>query len=162
MLTGARFEGLLYRALNPVHAADPLSGAGAARYGGRFNRRGRAALYTSLSPHTAIREANQVGTLQPMTLVAYRASVGPVFDASDDVGAADRALADPGWRERMLRGKPVPTQDLAERLIGEGFVGLLIRSFAAGTGEGDSNLVLWCWQKRGSLVVVDDERRLGR
>ena len=60
-----RYEGLLYRALNAVYAHDPLSGAGAEKYGGRINRVGRPALYTSLDPDTALREANQVGTLQP-------------------------------------------------------------------------------------------------
>lgn len=34
-----RYVGLLYRALNPVHAREPLSGEGARRYGGRFNAR---------------------------------------------------------------------------------------------------------------------------
>ena len=50
------YTGLLYRALNPVWARDPLSGAGAARYGGRFNRIGRPALYTAFDPATALRE----------------------------------------------------------------------------------------------------------
>jgi len=66
-----RFAGFLYRALNPVYARDPLSGRGAQLYGGRFNPKGTPALYASLSPMTALREANQVGTLQPTTLVAY-------------------------------------------------------------------------------------------
>ena len=160
-----RHQGLLYRALNPVWARAPLSGAGAARHGGRFNRQGRDALYTSLSPHTAIREANQVGTLQPTTLVAYRADVGRVFDAQDEAGLAAYSitaaeLADPAWRDRMLKGEAVPTQESAERLIGEGFVGLLVRSFAAGTRVDDRNLVLWSWGAPDGLIVVDDEDRL--
>ena len=67
------FVGLLYRALNPIYARDPLSGRGAEIYGGRFNPKGTPALYASLSPVTALREANQVGALQPTTLVAYEA-----------------------------------------------------------------------------------------
>ena len=161
-----RHQSLLYRALNPVWAGHPLSGAGAARHGGRFNRQGRDALYTSLSPHTAIREANQVGTLQPTTLVAYRADISPVFDADGDAAMARYALTaadlvDPGWRDRMLRGETVPTQGFAERLIGDGFVGLLVRSFAAGTTADDRNLVLWSWTAPDALVVIDDEDRLG-
>ena len=78
-----RFAGLLYRALNPVYARDPLSGRGSQVYGGRFNPKGTAALYASLSPVTALREANQVGALQPTTLVAYEADVHPVFDTRD-------------------------------------------------------------------------------
>ena len=83
-----RYEGLLYRALNPVHARAPLSGAGAARFGGRFNRVGRPALYTSLAPDTALREANQVGTLQPTALVAYTADVAPLLDSRDPAALA--------------------------------------------------------------------------
>ena len=161
-----RYQGFVYRALNPVWARDPLSGAGAARHGGRFNRKDREALYTSLSPHTTIREANQVGTLQPTTLVAYRADVGPVFDTGNEVGLAAHSmtaaeLADPTWRDRMLRGEAVPTQKFAERLTSEGFVGLLVRSFAAGTHVDDLNLVLWSWGVPDALIVVDDEDRLG-
>ncbi|MBU0773728.1 MAG: RES domain-containing protein, partial [Alphaproteobacteria bacterium] len=77
------FTGLLYRAHNPVWSREPLSGEGAARFGGRFNRIGRIALYTSLAPETALREANQVGTLQPTTLVAYQADIGPLLDGRD-------------------------------------------------------------------------------
>ena len=62
-----RYQGLLYRAINPVHAREPLSGEGARRHGGRFNPRGLPALYTSRSVMTAVREANQIGTLQPTT-----------------------------------------------------------------------------------------------
>ena len=41
-----RFQGILYRALNPMRAREPLSGEGARLYGGRFNPRGTPALYT--------------------------------------------------------------------------------------------------------------------
>jgi RES domain-containing protein len=77
------FEGILYRALNPVWAHRPLSGEGAALHGGRFNPKGLPALYLSLDPLTAIREANQVGHLQPTTLVAYRASIERMFPGDD-------------------------------------------------------------------------------
>ena len=166
-LVGDRFEGLLYRALNPVYARDPLSGRGAALFGGRFNRKGCEALYTALRPETALREANQVGTLQPTTLVAYRADLQPIFDGRDGA-ALDRygldvgALATPHWRNRMLRGAPVPTQDFAERLIAEGFVGLVVPSYAKGAVERDLNLVLWRWNTGANdgVEVVDDEGRL--
>ncbi len=77
------YTGTLYRALNPIWARTPLSGEGAARFGGRFNPKGTPALYTSLLPETAMREANQVGAFQPITLVAYHAEVTRIFDATD-------------------------------------------------------------------------------
>lgn len=167
-LQDGRFTGRLYRALNPVYAREPLSGRGAELYGGRFNPKGRAALYCALDPQTALREANQVGDLQPTTLVAYRADLGPVFDSRDadalaGYGISANALANPGWRAAMLDGRPVPTQDFSSALMTAGFAGLLVRSFAAGTSAASLNLVLWRWSGAGAaLDVVDDEDRLGR
>lgn len=167
-LENGRYEGPLYRALNPVYAREPLSGRGAEFHGGRFNPKGIPALYTALDPTTALREANQVGSLQPTVLVSYRADLGPILDTRD-LGAGDRyaitleALADPGWRAAMLEGRPVPTQDFAKALMKDGFAGLLVRSFAKGTTAANLNLVLWRWTADGcSLEVVDDEDRLGR
>ena len=159
-----RFTGLLYRALNPIYAREPLSGAGAARFGGRFNRIGRPALYTSLDPDTALREANQVGTLQPTTLVAYNADIGPLLDGRDAKALAPfgidlAVLADPTWRDCMLARTPVPTHDLAEAAVGEGFAGILVSSFARGAQADAVNLVLWRWD--AALTLVDDDNRLG-
>lgn len=163
----ATYRGLLYRALNPVYARNPLSGEGARRYGGRFNARGTPALYLSLSPTAALREANQVGTLQPTTVVAYHANLAPLLDSRDgaalaawDTTPAD--LADPDWRGRMLAGGPVPTQDFAERLLAAAHVGLIAPSYARGVTEADRNIVLWQWNtgENDMLAVVDDEGRL--
>jgi RES domain-containing protein len=167
-LKDGRYTGPLYRALNPVYAREPLSGRGAELYGGRFNAKGTPALYTSLDPATALREANQVGSLQPTILVSYKADLGPIFDTRDQeglerYGTTTTMLADPGWRMKMLDGQPVPTQDLATALIADGFAGLLIQSFAKGASSSDFNIVLWAWDgKSGSLDVVDDEERLSR
>lgn len=167
-LTNGRYVGPLYRALNPVYAREPPSGRGAAIYGGRFNPKGLETLYTALDPATALREANQVGDLQPTVLVSYKADLGPVFDTrkADELaeyGMTADSLADPSWRATMLDGWPVPTQDLAGRLIGDGYAGLLIRSFAPGTTPVNLNLVLWRWSgKHATLETVDDEDRLGR
>jgi RES domain-containing protein len=167
-LAGGRYVGPLYRALNPVYARVPLSGEGAARYGGRFNPIGLETLYTALSPATALAEANQVGSLQPTILVSYDADVGPVFDTRDREALAGQGsdvarLADPGWRAAMLAGAPVPTQDLAKALVRQGYAGMLVRSFAKGAPVDGLNLVLWRWSgETCDLSVVDDEDRLGR
>lgn len=167
-MSADHYEGLVYRALNPVYARTPLSGEGAARYGGRFNRKGQAALYASLHPDTAIREANQVGTLQPTTLVALRADIQPIFDTRarerlHEYGADDALLADPAWRKKMLSGETVPTQRLAETLIADGYAGMFVRSFALGAPLDAVNLVLWSWNtnKTTKLELVDDDGRLG-
>jgi len=164
-----RFRGALYRALNPIYAREPLSGRGAELYGGRFNRKGTPALYLSLSVITALREANQAGSLQPTTLVSYDADIERVFDSRDD--AALRAeqidpasLADPTWRDQMKATGEVRTQSFARRLVAAGYHGLLVRSFAAGAAHDDFNLVLWIWSAAGPsrLTLIDDENRLSR
>ncbi|SMX51214.1 RES family NAD+ phosphorylase [Actibacterium lipolyticum] len=167
-LKDRRYTGPLYRALNPVYAREPLSGRGAELYGGRFNAKGTPALYTALDPKTALREANQVGSLQPTILMSYTADLGPIFDTRDQdalarYGMTADMLADPAWRMMMLDGQSVPTQDLARALIADTFVGLLIRSFAKGASASDFNIVLWAWTGDGySLEVVDDEERPSR
>lgn len=164
-----RYRGLLYRALNPIWAREPLSGEGARRFGGRFNPKGTPALYTAPSIMTAIREANQIGTLQPTTLVAYQADVEPVFDATDakalhgyGLESHDELAAD-DWRVRMREDGKAPTQVLAERLIRDGYTGMRVRSFAKGATDRDLNIVLWRWggDPPAQLVLVDDECRLG-
>ncbi|WP_371349399.1 RES family NAD+ phosphorylase [Ancylobacter sp. IITR112] len=164
-----RHDGKLYRALNPIYAREPLSGRGAELYGGRFNPKGVPALYTSLSVMTALREANQVGNLQPTTLVAYEAEIDGIFDCRDDAalsaeGMDAAAIADTTWRDQMKASGEAKTQALARRLIGAGYNGLLVRSFAAGSTAEDLNLVLWRWSNAAParLVLIDDENRLSR
>lgn len=163
------YRGNLYRALNPIYAREPLSGRGAELYGGRFNPKGMPALYTCLSITTALREANQVGSFQPTTLVSYDADIRLVFDTRDQdalaaEGVNDKTLADPGWRNQMRKGGEAATQTFARKLAGKGFHGLLVRSFAPGTTATDLNLVLWRWgsEAPARLTVIDDEGRLSR
>ena len=162
-----RFAGFLYRALNPVYAREPLSGRGAEMYGGRFNPKGTPALYASLSPVTALREANQVGALQPTTLVAYEADVGPVFDGRDaealaGFGMTSLDLASTAWRDEMIANGESGTQAFARRLSAAGYAALLVQSFARGSSPTDLNLVLWRWGASAPtrLVLIDDENRL--
>ncbi|EKS26811.1 MULTISPECIES: RES family NAD+ phosphorylase [Nitrobacteraceae] len=164
-----RYEGKLYRALNPIYAREPLSGLGAELYGGRFNPKGVPALYSSLSIMTALREANQVGNLQPTTLVSYDAEIENIFDTQDEAalmaeGVDAATLADATWRDQMKANGEAKTQAFARRLITAGFNGLLVKSFATGASATDLNLVLWRWSGNAParLVLIDDENRLSR
>ncbi len=162
------YKGKLYRALNPVYAREPLSGRGAQLYGGRFNPKGMAALYTSLSVMTALREANQVGSLQPTTLVSYEADIERLFDSRDTAALADwqmdaASLADPTWRDAMRLSGEARTQRFARALVADGFSGLVVQSFAPGARLNDVNVVLWAWTTATSrLILIDDENRLSR
>lgn len=161
------FSGKLYRALNPVYAREPLSGRGAQLYGGRFNPKGVPALYASLSAMTALREANQVGNLQPTTLVSYDAEIETIFDCRDGLaleaeGMGEAALANSTWRDQMKVTGESRTQAFARKLIASGYRGLLVRSFAPGANKTDLNLVLWAWSDTAPsrLILIDDENRL--
>lgn len=165
-----RYQGELYRALNPIYAREPLSGRGAELYGGRFNPKGTPALYCSLSVLTAIREANQVGNLQPTTLVSYDADIDRIFDGRDAEALAAfdmdaEGLADTTWRDQMKTRGQARTQAFARRLVQAGHNGLLVRSFAPGAAADDLNLVLWIWgdeRQQARLALIDDEGRLSR
>lgn len=161
------YRGQLFGALNPIYAREPLSGRGAALYGGRFNPKGLPALYTSLSVLTALREANQVGNLQPTTLVSYEAEIDDIFDSRNDAalraeGMDAASLADGTWRNQMKAAGEAQTQAFARQLIAKGYRGLLVRSFAPGTNETNLNLVLWQWGDAAParLMLIDDEGRL--
>jgi RES domain-containing protein len=163
------YHGKLYRALNPIYAREPLSGEGARRHGGRFNPKGTPALYASLSVMTAIREANQVGSLQPTTLVCYEAAFDAIFDIREPAnlaayGMTEDDLALSTWRDEMRRLGASKTQILARALIDEGYQGMLARSFAAGSVAEDINLVLWTWGTAPpcQLTLIDEEGRLSR
>lgn len=167
--SAVHFEGPLYRALNPIYAREPMSGRGAELYGGRFNRKGTPALYLSLSVMTALREANQAGSLQPTTLVSYDADIEGMFDSRDDAalqmeGMDAAMLADPTWRDQMKMAGEATTQAFAQKLAATGYHGLIVKSFAPGANHGDLNLVLWRWSDAApcQLTLIDDENRLSR
>lgn len=86
-----------YRMHSPRWAHQPLSGAGAARAGGRLNRPGLHALYLSAEPETAIAEYRQTDALlAPGTLVSYQVTLGAVADFR---AGFDPAVWDEAWRE---------------------------------------------------------------
>ncbi len=160
----------VYRAHHPRWSFDPHSGAGAARFGGRFNPVGVAALYASLRLETAWLEAQQGFPFkaQPMTLCAYDVDCADMVDLTDpamlaDLGVTSDVLACP-WEDMAARGVRPPSWQLAERLIGAGHVGALTRSFAPGATADDINAVFWRWSgdKPHKVRVIDHHERLPR
>jgi|GEM_PF-4505045 len=59
VVLGQRAEIDFYRVITPAYTDKPLSGMGAARRGGRFNRPGQEALYLSKDATTALAEYKQ-------------------------------------------------------------------------------------------------------
>jgi RES domain-containing protein len=97
-----KFQGLVYRAHDPRWSFKPLSGDGAAVHGGRFNPKGTPALYLSLDPMTAIKEAAQgfARKFEPYVLCTYEIDCEEVIalrneDERSAAGVGMDALACP-------------------------------------------------------------------
>lgn len=164
-----RFRGVVYRAHLPERAlADPLSGMGAALYGGRFNRKGVPAFYTSLSLAGAVREVSRAGfPIQPVLLAAYEVDCSPILDATrPEPMAREGVLAEdldpPDWRRDRDRGRIPACWAVADRLIARGYAGMLVPAFFRGAGPDDRNLVLWTWGDSlpSRIQLIDAEGRL--
>jgi RES domain-containing protein len=75
-------NGRFWRMLSPRYSCDPLSGKGAARFGGKYNPVGFEALYLSLEYETAISEYMQE-IQRPGTLCAYDLEITDIVDLLD-------------------------------------------------------------------------------
>ena len=139
-----------WRMLAPKWAYRPLSGAGAALHGGRFNAPGTEALYVSFDYITAISEYEQDLGIRPGTLCAYDIDVSGVVDLIDPqvqaICSVDVAILACAWKEIWLVQKQrPPTWELAERLIAENYAGVKVPSVQNKSGV---NVVLWYWNDR--------------
>ena len=165
-----RFVGFVFRAHAANWALDALSGEGARRNGGRFNKKGVPAFYASLSILGALRESTPFGLqLQPTTICAYRVDIRPVFDATHADNLAQNELVfahleDPNWRAETLAGRVSTSQSVADRLIHDGYAGMLVRSYSDWASEIDHNLVLWEFgpDLPTQITLVDDDDRIVR
>jgi len=130
---------------------SPLSGAGAAINGGRFNPKGMPSLYLSLSIDGAVTEAAQgfAGKLEPLTICLYEVDCEDILDLSTvegrDIGGVDLADMEAPWALDCAERRKPASQRLAERLIGQGAAGILAPSFARLARPDMVNLVLWRW-----------------
>jgi RES domain-containing protein len=129
----------------------PLSGAGAALRGGRFNPRGVEALYLGLNLTTAVLEANQgfAFKVQPCVICAYDVDCADIADLTSEEGRSAHD-ADPtemacAWFSDVSDGREPPSWRIAKRLIARGYAGILAPSYAPGASERHRNLVLWRW-----------------
>lgn len=146
-----RFEGECFRAHDPNWAWTPLSGAGAALKGRRFNWPGLETLYLSLSFNTVFREVSGgfAHRLTPYVLCSYDIDCEDIADLRSDAGRAalgvrlaDLACA---WGDAMIAGREPASWAVVRRLLAAGQAGMLVRSFAHGATTDDQNLVLWRW-----------------
>jgi RES domain-containing protein len=159
---GAAFRGRVWRILSPRWAHSPLSGDGAARNGGRWNRPGQPALYMSEQIETAFAEYQQELGVRPGTFVAHDVEATLVDltrpDVLEAVGAAKAELLSPWKSVAWVEGRTPATWRLADRLSGE-HCGVRVPSAQYASG---ANLVLWTWNMPGGarVSVLDPRREL--
>lgn len=146
-----RFAGRCYRARDPAWSFTPLSGAGAALTGGRFNRKGDPTLYLSLDVMTSFGECTQGFTqrLQPLTMCAYDVDCDGIANLRDDAARRELGVsADElgcAWLMALLAGKDAASWLVADRMKASGQSGVIVPSFVPGATAANANLVLWNW-----------------
>jgi RES domain-containing protein len=155
----------LWRAYVPKWAHAPLSGEGAARFGGRWNAVGTPAIYAARELSTAWAEYNQ-GFVQHPALIAQLkltgASLADLTDPSTLQGlGVDENIHRCEWRADLDLGRMPASHGLAGTLLDQGFHGVIFPSFMS---PGGTCVALWRWNGPDGpkLAVVDPEGRLPR
>jgi RES domain-containing protein len=153
----------LWRAFVPKWAHLPLSGEGAARFGGRWNPVGAPTIYAAFELSTAWAEYNQSFVQHPALIAQLELTGARLADLADaetlavlDVSAEIHQCE---WRDMTDRGLIPPTYALRDRLLAEGWHGVVYPSYMS---PGGTCAALWRWNASGAprLEVIDPDQRL--
>ena len=159
----ARTTLTLWRAFVPQWAFAPLSGEGAARFGGRWNPVGAATIYAARELSTAWAEYNQGFVQHPALIAQLDLKDAALADLTDADVLSSLAVPEDihrcEWRMLLDDGKVPQTHQLRQRLLAEGFDGVVYPSFMS---PGGTCVALWRWNVKGAprLDVVDPDGRL--
>jgi RES domain-containing protein len=148
-----------WRILSPRWQHAPLSGEGAARHGGRWNRPGHAALYMSETIETAFAEYQQEIGVRPGTFVAYDVVGAQVADLTRAEEVSREELLAP-WKEAAFVRKVDPASWRLVDQLRPRADGVRVPSAQYQDGV---NLVLWRWNESGGpkVTYLDPNRDLG-
>lgn len=153
----------LWRAFVPQWAFAPLSGEGAARFGGRWNPVGAPTIYAARELSTAWAEYNQGFVQHPALIVQLDLKDAALADLTDPTVLSGLAVDDDihlcEWRMRLDEGKVPQTHQLRQRLLADNFDGVIYPSFMS---PGGTCVALWRWNEKDAprLDVVDPDGRL--
>ena len=151
-----RLRRRLWRLVSPKWMDRPLSGAGAAQRGGRWNPPYMPALYLSEDHATAIAEYNQdlehPGTLIPFDLDSGRIADLTAAETRVACGVAEADLTAAWKRIASIKGGEPPGWRIARSLADHGAHGARVPSAQVA----GANIVLWRWNGRGTLLTVRD------
>lgn len=153
----------LWRAFVPRWAHLPLSGDGAARFGGRWNPAGAPAIYAAFELSTAWAEYNQSFVQHPALIAQLQLDDARLADLTDDTMLARLGVAADihqcEWRDIVDRGLVPETYLLRERLLADGWHGVVYPSYMS---PGGTCAALWLWNAPDAprLSAVDPDHRL--
>ena len=153
----------LWRAYVPRWSYLPLSGDGAARFGGRWNPAGAPTVYAALELSTAWAEYNQGFVQHPALIARLELSGASLADLTRDEVLVELAINPEihtcEWRDYLDRGETPPTYQVREALLAAGYDGVIYPSFMS---PGGKCIALWRWNEQlgPKLRVVDPEDRL--
>lgn len=149
----------------PRWAHAPLSGEGAARFGGRWNAKGQRCLYAAQELSTAWAEYNQGFVQHPALIVQLDVTGAKLFDMTIPSALVPGGDLDPlhdiAWRAQIDAGQAPASHEVAGRLRADGWDGVV---YPSAMSRGGRCVALWRWNEtRGPrLNVVDPEGRLPR